>query len=332
MTLFTYLAAEPNAVLIIVGVLGLIVGSFLNVVIYRLPIMMEREWRTQCAQLLRIGAVNKIRHLKKTNFFKKLRLSPRRLRKLFATTSFLEQPAPTHSGEVFNLIWPRSRCPHCGHQITALENIPILSYIWQRGKCTACLMPISIRYPLIEGLSAILAFITAVHFLDFGWPLLGALALTWALLAASMIDFEHQLLPDSIILPFLWLGLLCNLFGLYTDIESSVIGAVAGYLILWSVYWLFKLITAKEGMGYGDFKLLALLGAWLGWQVLPVIILISSFVGALVGITLIIARGHNKNVPIPFGPYLAAAGWLCLLWGDTLTQIFFSTPGWTNIL
>ncbi|OQY54182.1 MAG: prepilin peptidase [Candidatus Parabeggiatoa sp. nov. 2] len=323
MNLFTFLGTEPNAILIIVGVLGLIVGSFLNVVIYRLPKMMEREWRTQCTQLLGDGAVIKKRQIKKTRFIKKLRLSPRRLRKLFATTNFLrsEQPAPTHSGDVFNLIWPRSRCPHCGHQITALENIPIFSYIWQRGKCTACHKPISIRYPLIEGLSAILAIITAV-FVAPGWPLLGALALTWALLAASVIDFDHQLLPDSIILPMLWLGLLCNRFELYTDLESSLIGAIVGYLSLWTIYWLFKLITGKEGMGYGDFKLLALLGAWMGWQILPVIILMSSFVGAVVGITLIISRGHDRNVPIPFGPYLAAAGWLSLLWGDTLTHIY----------
>lgn len=283
MNIFNYLASDPNAVLLVVGILGLIMGSFLNVVIFRLPIMMELEWRTQC-------------------------------------TSFLNLSAPPPS-EPFNLSQPRSCCPHCRHQIIALENIPIFSYIWQGGKCTACHKSISIRYPLIEALSAILAVITAWQF-GFGWPLLGALALTWALIAASMIDFDHQLLPDSIILPFLWFGLLCNLFGWYTDIESSVIGAMVGYLSLWSVYWLFKLITGKEGMGYGDFKLLAMLGAWMGWQALPVIILMSSLVGAVVGIVLILWRGHDKNVPIPFGPYLAAAGWISLLWGDTLTQAY----------
>ncbi len=284
MNVLTYLAAEPNAVFIVACVLGLLVGSFLNVVIYRLPIMMERDWRAQCADLL-------------------------------------NQPAATPS-EPFNLILPRSNCPHCGHQIAVLENIPILSYIWQRGKCTACQQNISLRYPLIEASSAFLATITAWHF-GFGWPLLGALVLTWALLACAMIDFDHQLLPDNITLPLLWVGLLCNVFGLYTDIESSVIGAIAGYLLLWSVYWLFKLFTGKEGMGYGDFKLLAMLGAWMGWQALPIIVLISSFVGAVVGITLIILRGHDKNVPIPFGPYLAAAGWFTLLWGDTLKYIYF---------
>ncbi len=284
MNIFNYLAAEPYAMLFVVGILGLIVGSFLNVVIYRLPIMMEREWRKQCAELSNV-------------------------------------PSPIEDSEAFNLNQPRSRCPHCKHQITALENIPILSFILQRGKCRHCHQNISIRYPIIEVLSAILAVITAWHF-GFSWALLGALALTWALLAASVIDFDYQYLLDNITLPLLWLGLLCNLFGLYTDIESSVIGAMAGYLSLWSVYWLFKLFTGKEGMGYGDFKLLALLGAWMGWQALVVIIFMSSFVGAVVGIMLIIFRGHDKNIPIPFGPYLAAAGWIVLLWGDSITETY----------
>jgi leader peptidase (prepilin peptidase)/N-methyltransferase len=284
MNVFTYFATSPDAMLLFVGVLGLIIGSFLNVVIYRLPIMMEREWRKQCTELLNLSA-----------------------------------PKPK---DTLNLIQPRSRCPHCGHAITALENIPIISYVWQRGKCTACGHSISLRYPFIEGFSAILAIITAWHF-GYGWPLIGALILTWTLLAASMIDFEHQLLPDDITLPFLWLGLLCNLFGLYTDIESSIIGAMAGYLTLWIVYWIFKLLTGKEGMGQGDFKLLGALGAWMGWQALPLILFISSLIGAVVGITLIILRDHDKNVPIPFGPYLAAAGWLYLLWGNFLTENYF---------
>lgn len=287
--MLSYLAAEPNALLMVIGILGLIVGSFLNVVIYRLPIMMEREWRMQCAELLKV-------------------------------------PAQLSSNETFNLIQPRSRCPHCGHQITALENIPVLSYLWQRGQCTACRQTISPRYPLIEILSAMLAIITAWHF-GFGWTLLAALILTWALLAASMIDFNHQLLPDSITLPLLWLGIICNLLGLYTDIVSSVIGAIAGYLSLWSVYWLFKLLTGKEGMGYGDFKLLAMLGAWMGWQALLLIVLLSSLVGAVVGISLILWRRHDRNVPIPFGPYLAAAGWLNLLWGENLTRAYLT---WMN--
>ncbi|EDN69110.1 Type 4 prepilin-like proteins leader peptide-processing enzyme [Beggiatoa sp. PS] len=284
MNILTYLATEPGALLFVVGLLGLIVGSFLNVVIYRLPMMMEREWREQCAELLEVSAPS--------------------------------------ASEPFNLSQPRSRCSHCGHQITVLENIPILSFIWQRGQCTACQGTIAWRYPLVEALSAILAITTAWQF-GFGWPLLGALFLTWAMLAASMIDFDHQLLPDNITLPFLWLGLLFNLFGVYTDIESSVIGAIVGYLSLWIVYKLFKWTTGKEGMGYGDFKLLAMLGAWLGWQALPVIILLSSLVGAIIGILLILLRGHDRSVPIPFGPYLAMAGWLSLLWGETLTNVYF---------
>ncbi len=283
---FFYFIAQPSNLLIVVGILGLIVGSFLNVVIYRLPIMMEREWRKQCSELLAIEAKPEL-------------------------------------NEPFNLSQPRSKCPHCDHQISVLENIPIFSYVWQRGKCTACGKAISFRYPLIEAISAILAIIVAWQF-GFGWPLLGALALTWALLAASVIDIDHKWLLDDITLPFLWIGLICNLFGLYTDIESSVIGAMAGYLILWSVYWLFKLVTGKEGMGYGDFKLLAMLGAFLGLQALPIIILMASLTGAIVGITLIILGINTRDEHIPFGPYLAAAGWLTLLGGEALTNTYFS--------
>jgi len=285
MTIFNYLATEPAALLTVVGIFGLIIGSFLNVVIHRLPLMMESTWHRECAQLLEVSPIKKF-------------------------------PTP------FNLYQPRSHCPHCGHTITALENIPLFSYLWQRGRCTACHRGISWRYPIVEATSALLAIITAWHF-GYGWPLLGALALTWALLAASVIDFDHQLLPDSITLPFLWLGILCNMFHLYTDLQSSVIGAMAGYLILWSVYWLFKLLTGKEGMGYGDFKLLAMLGAWLGWQVLPVIILFSSLIGAIVGITLVLVYGQDKNQPIPFGPYLAGAGWFTLLWGEIAADFIF---------
>jgi leader peptidase (prepilin peptidase) / N-methyltransferase len=285
MEIFSYLASDPNALIVVVGLLGLIIGSFLNVIIYRLPIMMQQEARLQCAELLNVPV--------------------------------------SQSSQSFNLIQPRSHCPHCGHQVTMLENIPLVSFIWQRGQCTACHQAISWRYPFIELLSASLAIILAWQF-GFTWQLLGALTLTWILLALSMIDFDHQLLPDSLTLPGLWLGLGVNLFNLYTNIEASVIGAIAGYLFLWSIYWIFKLLTGKEGMGYGDFKLLALLGAWLGWQPLPSIILISSFLGALVGISLIIIRQHDKNVPIPFGPYLAFAGWIYLLWGEKLTQTYFT--------
>jgi leader peptidase (prepilin peptidase)/N-methyltransferase len=285
MTTFTYLATEPTTLLTIIGIFGLIIGSFLNVVIHRLPLMMENNWHQQCAELLNISPIKK-------------------------------NPTP------FNLYQPRSHCPHCGHTITALENIPLLSYFWQRGRCTACHHPISPRYPIIEATSALLAIITAWHF-GYSWPLLGALPLTWALLTASIIDYEHQLLPDSITLPLLWLGILCNTFHLYTDLHSSVIGAIAGYLILWSIYWLFKLTTGKEGMGHGDFKLLAMLGAWLGWQILPTIILLSSLTGTIIGITLILRYNQDKNKPIPFGPYLASAGWFTLLWGETATNFIF---------
>ncbi len=285
MEIFSYLASDPNVLIVVVGLLGLIIGSFLNVIIYRLPIMMQQEARLQCAELLNVPL--------------------------------------SQSNQSFNLIQPRSHCPHCGHQVTLLENIPLVSFIWQRGQCTACHQAISRRYPFVELLSASLAIILAWQF-GFTWQLLGALMLTWILIALSMIDFDQQLLPDSLTLPGLWLGLGVNLFNLYTNIEASVIGAIAGYLFLWLVYWVFKLFTGKEGMGYGDFKLLALLGAWLGWQPLPSIILISSFLGALVGISLIIIRQHDKNIPIPFGPYLALAGWIYLLWGEKLTQTYFT--------
>jgi leader peptidase (prepilin peptidase)/N-methyltransferase len=286
--LFYYLANDPVLLLLWVGMIGLIIGSFLNVVIYRLPRMMEREWYHQCAELLD----NKKPEIEKI------------------TGSF-------------NLVYPRSRCPYCGHLITAFENIPLLSYLWQRGRCTACAHTISPRYPLIEAGSALLAVVTAWQF-GWGWPLLGALALTWALLTLSLIDIDHLILPDDITLPFLWLGIACNLGGFYTDLQSSVLGAIGGYLSLWSVYWLFKGITGKEGMGFGDFKLLAMLGAWLGWQALPFIILTSSCLGLGVNLTLMVTKGRDRHIPFSFGPYLAGAGWISLLWGKQLTQFYFS--------
>jgi leader peptidase (prepilin peptidase)/N-methyltransferase len=247
--------------------------------------MMEDDWRKQCCELLEIN-----------NSDEKLK------------------PA-------FNLVHPRSQCPQCGHKIRALENIPVLSYLALKGKCATCHKPISIRYPLIEISSAIFAAIIACYF-GFGLQAAFAVLLTWALICLTMIDIDQQLLPDDITLPFLWLGLACNLFGLFTDIYSSLIGAMAGYGILWCVYILFKLVTGKEGMGYGDFKLLAMLGAWLGWQMLPVIILVSSFLGAIIGISMIIFRSHDKSIPIPFGPYLAVAGWIALLWGHEITSSY----------
>ncbi len=287
MTMVEYLQANTSALLIAAALFGLLIGSFLNVVIYRLPVMMEQEWRSHCAE-------------------------------------FLGTPEQQQeSADRFDLLVPRSRCPHCGHKIRALENIPVLSYLMLRGKCSACGAPISIRYPLIESLSAVLSVAVAWHF-GLGWQMAGALLLTWALIALSFIDFDKQLLPDSITLPFLWLGIGLSLFGLYTDTTSSVIGAMAGYLVLWGIYHLFKLLTRKEGMGHGDFKLLALLGAWIGWEMLPLVVLLSSVVGAVVGVALILIRGQDRNVPIPFGPYLAIAGWLGLLWGEDLVTMYWS--------
>lgn len=279
-----YLAQSPTAFIVISGLFGLMVGSFLNVVILRLPVMMERAWQRD----------------------------------------MVEGEIAPELAEPFDLVRPRSHCPKCGHMITALENIPVLSYLVLRGKCSACGVHIPLRYPLIELTSAILSAVVAWQ-LGFGWPALAAIVLTWALLAASAIDFDHQLLPDSITLPFLWLGLVLSLGPVFADSHSAIIGALAGYLSLWSIYWLFKLITAKEGMGYGDFKLFALLGAWMGWQMLPLIILLSSVVGAAVGITLILLRGRDRNIPIPFGPYLAAAGWIALLWGEQLVDAYLAT-------
>ena len=274
--------ADPAVFALAAGLLGLMVGSFLNVVIHRLPIMMERDWAAQCAELK-------------------------------------GEAAPAF--EPLSLARPRSRCPHCGHSITALENIPLVSWLLLRGRCKSCAAPISLRYPLIEALTGLLFALAAWHF-GFTAAGLGALVFVAALLALTAIDFDTQLLPDDITLPLLWIGLALNAFNVYTDLKSAVIGAMAGYLSLWSVYWLFKLFTGKEGMGYGDFKLLAALGAWLGWQMLPLTILLSSLVGAVVGISLMTFARHGRNVPIPFGPYLAAAGAIALVWGKPLTRAY----------
>ena len=291
--LFQLLQSSPLAFIGMCAVLGLMVGSFLNVVIHRLPKMMELGWQQQCAELSQSDAGDS--------------QSP-------ASTE--GEPAP-HTP--YNLIVPRSACPHCNHAISAWENIPIVSYLLLRGKCKGCGAAISPRYPVIEAISGILCAYAAWHF-GFGLAAAGALLLIWALLALTAIDFDTQLLPDDITLPLLWAGLLFNLFGVFTNLPSAVLGAVIGYFALWSVYWLFKFTTGKEGMGYGDFKLLAALGAWLGWQMLPLIILLSSLVGAVIGITLIVALKHGRNIPIPFGPYLAGGGLIALFWGQTLTQ------------
>lgn len=273
----------PGMLALLAGLLGMCVGSFLNVVVHRLPKMMEQDWHRQCADL---------------------------------------RGEPPPDEEVLNLARPRSRCPQCGHRISAIENIPLLSYLLiLRGRCSGCGCRISPRYPAIEALTGCLSAYAVWHFGP-GLAAVGALVFVWTLVALTFIDFDTQLLPDSITLPLLWIGLLFNLADTYASIDAAVIGAIAGYLTLWSVFWLFKLATGKEGMGYGDFKLLAALGAWLGWQLLPAIILLSSLVGACVGITLILFARHGRNVPIPFGPYLAAAGLIALFWGQTLTETY----------
>jgi leader peptidase (prepilin peptidase) / N-methyltransferase len=268
-------------------VFGSLIGSFLNVVIYRLPVMMQREWRKDCLE-------------------------------------FLEKP-PDAEQERFNLSVPRSRCGNCGHQITALENIPMISYLLLGGKCRGCNTRISLQYPLVELFTAIISVVVGWHF-GVSLQTLAALLLSWCLIAASGIDIGHKLLPDNITLPLLWLGILLALFDVFVSLEDSVLGAMIGYLSLWSVYMLFKLFTGKEGMGYGDFKLLAMLGAWLGWKPLLVVILTSSLVGAIVGISMIVLKKTERSTQIPFGPYLAAAGWMTLLWGDQLMRLY------TNLL
>ena len=273
----------------IIGIIGLMVGSFLNVVIYRLPIMMQRGWKQECQE-------------------------------------FLELPVSGQAEETFNLSLPGSHCPACNAEIKALQNIPVLSYLLLKGKCANCQTSISIRYPVIEALTGVLSVVVA-YLLGSQIETLFGLILTWTLIALSGIDFDHQLLPDNITLPILWLGLFLSLFNIFTDPVSSIIGAIAGYLFLWTIYQLFKLLTGKEGMGYGDFKLLALFGAWLGWQYLPLIILLSSLMGAIVGTSMIIFVQRDKNIPIPFGPYLAIAGWIALLWGEQINTLYLSNAG-----
>ncbi|MBW3806899.1 prepilin peptidase [Aeromonas jandaei] len=271
----------------LVFIFSLMIGSFLNVVIHRLPIMLEREWQAEYRG--------------------------------YFTPDEKQAPEPR-----YNLMVPRSACPHCGHAITALENIPLLSWLWLNGRCSECQAPISARYPLVELLTALLSVAVAMV-ISPGWGTLAALLLTWVLVALTFIDLDRMLLPDQLTLPLLWGGLLFNLIGGFAPLADAVIGAMAGYLVLWSLYWAFKLLTGKEGMGYGDFKLLAALGAWLGWQALPIILLFSSLVGAIIGISLIALRKHHQGYPIPFGPYLAIAGWIALLWGDTITRWYLTT-------
>ena len=289
---FLDIANEPLVVSLVCTLLGLVVGSFLNVVIHRLPKMLEREWDAQAADLL---------EQKNSAAAMKLRSTGAAVR--------------------YNLVMPPSACPSCGHRIRAWENIPVLSYLFLRARCSACRAPISIRYPIVEALSGILSSYIGWRY-GLTLTTMGALFLTWSLIALTVIDIDTQLLPDDITLPLIWIGLLVNLNGTFVPLQGAVIGAVAGYLSLWAVYWLFKLATGKEGMGYGDFKLLAAIGAWLGWKMLPVVILLSSLVGAVVGIGLIVFARHGRNTPIPFGPYIAAAGLIALFWGETINRTY----------
>jgi len=270
---------------------ALIIGSFLNVVIYRLPLMMQREWHEQCEELQ-------------------------------------SSPGPDLPEGRFNLVVPRSRCPACGKDIKAWQNIPVLSYLLLGAQCANCRTTISVRYPLVEMMTAVLAALCAWHF-GFGWEAVMAIALSFVLVTVSLIDVDHQIIPDSIVMPLLWVGLIMSLFHpmagagtLFIAPQDAIIGALAGYLSLWSVYQLFKLITGKEGMGYGDFKLLAALGAWLGWQMLHIVILMSAVVGAIIGIAMIVFRGRDRQLPIPYGPYLAAAGWVTMLYGETIWNAY----------
>jgi len=279
------LSQSPIIFTIVVILLGLLIGSFLNVVIYRLPIMMEQQWKTEAAE-------------------------------------YLDQKPPKF--ERFDLIKPDSACPHCQSPIRAWQNIPVLSYLLLGGKCANCKKPIAVRYPMVETMTALLSGLVAWYF---GWSIQTGFLLffMWTTITLTLIDFDTQLLPDSVVYPLIWLGLFANLSLSFVPLGDAVIGAMAGYFSLWSIYWTFKLLTGKEGMGYGDFKLLAAFGAWFGWQALPLIILLSALVGAVVGISLMMILGRDKNIPIPFGPYLCGAAWVYLFWGDAITTWYLST-------
>ena len=285
MSLFQAFQSYPALFVLAIVVLSLMVGSFLNVVIHRLPKVLEHEWRGELAELN-------------------------------------GQPPVSHPP--YNLIVPRSQCPACEHQISAFENIPIISYLALGGKCSACKAKISLRYPVVEALTGVLSGYIAWRY-GMSWQTAAALFFAWSMIALAFIDLDTFYLPDNITLPLIWAGLLVNMARVFVDLQSAVIGAVAGYLLLWMVYWVYKFATGKEGMGYGDFKLLAAIGAWLGWKMLPLVILLSSFVGAVVGISLIAFARHGRNVPIPFGPYLVLGGLTAMFWGDAIIKYYLQT-------
>jgi len=293
MAIIDLLSASPPILVSICVVLGLLIGSFLNVIVYRLPIVMERDWKQQCCDYLEIENAEPHTHLTSEKF------------------------------EVFNLWKPDSHCLECNHEIRVWENIPVLSFVLLGGKCSKCKMSISVRYPSVEVVTGILSGLVAYTF-GATWLTLAVLILTWSLVVLTLIDFDHQLLPDVITLPLLWLGLLVNTldFGFGVSLEEAVIGAIAGYSILWAIYWVFKLSTGKEGMGYGDFKLLSALGAWMGWKSLLLIIGLSSIVCAILGLIMILAKRSDKSMPIPFGPFLAGAGFIMLIWGPQISSFY----------
>lgn len=289
--LIAIIANQPIYLLLLAAVLGLVVGSFLNVVIYRLPLMLFREWREQCTEFMAED------HSKITAL-------------------------PSN----FSLLRPASHCPNCQRPVRAYENIPVISYLWLRGRCPGCQQPISYRYPGME-IAACLSSLIVAYYFGFGWPLLAALIFTWVLLCITMIDIDHQIIPDNLSLPGLWLGLAVNLFQVFTTPQSAIVGAMVGYSSLWLLTYGYKLLTGKVGMGHGDFKLFAMLGAWLGWQMLPLIILLSSLVGTVIGITILLVRRQNHNTPLPFGPYLAIAGWIALIWGNSMMLAYLPYLG-----
>ncbi|HZJ95456.1 MAG TPA: A24 family peptidase [Thiopseudomonas sp.] len=288
MGILEFWSSNAGIYMITVAVLGLLVGSFLNVVVYRLPKMLMRDWRRQAREVL-------------------------------------DMPEKQDT-EAFNLMLPNSNCPNCGHEIKPWENIPLLSWLFLRGKCSGCKQGISLRYPLVELACGVLSGVVAWQF-GVSWEALAMLLLTWSLLAMSLIDADHYILPDVLVLPLLWLGLILNSFAVFVSLPDALWGAVIGYMSLWSVFWLFKLLTGKDGMGYGDFKLLAMLGAWGGWQVLPLTILLSSVVGAVLGVIILRLQRSSYSKPIPFGPYLALAGWIALIWGDAITSRYLQFAG-----
>ena len=291
MEVFSYLQSNPVALFVCVVAFSLLVGSFLNVVILRYPVMLFRGWKHECQEF---------------------------------EANTPEHPALQDLSQPYNLLKPDSHCPKCHAPVRAWQNIPLLSYLLLKGRCAGCDTRIGLRYPVVELVTAIMSATLLLVF-PWGWPLAAMLVFTWLLISMSVIDIDHQILPDSMTLGLMWLGLLLNTQGLFTDLHSAVLGAALGYGSLWTVFWLFKLATGKDGMGFGDFKLLAALGAWLGYSALPLIILLSSVVGAVVGIAGILILGRDKNLPIPFGPYLAMAGWIAALWGDQIIQWYLGS-------